>query len=264
MNYSQLIWFFIDNQVYKKLNSMIQLYSKKPIRILTEKDEIWFNAKDVYDSLQMVWRGGTGLRQEKRIPEKWIIQRGTETSGGLQNALYVNENALYKIAFTSKPKSEDTASKLDDFVNWVTDVIKEIRIHGKYELTSPIRIQKNFDIAYQKENSKRLNAKNYTEGGKGQTIEYNSKNILLHTGKTPTEIKQIGLDRGLKKSECQSAKEVVRKLRPDVAAGISFTDLLVNEDGLEHERAARISIKYGIPLFHALMDAGVKENRLIK
>ena len=177
--------------------------------------------------------------------------------------MYINENALYKIAFTSKPKDENVGKKLDEFVNWVTDVIKQIRVTGKYEITSPIRIQKNSDVTFQKENSKRLNSKNFIEGGKNQAIDYNRKNMIYHTGKTPTQIKEIGLQKGLKKSECTSAKEVVRKLNPELAAGISFTDSLVNEDGLQHEKAAKISLKYGLPLFHALMEAGISKERLI-
>lgn len=243
---------------------MIQIYSKKPIRVFNEDDNIWFNAKDVYDSLQISWRGRDSLCNEKKIPENWILERYSETSGGNQSCLYINENALYKLAFKSKPKNKELGEKLDDFVNWVTQVIKEIRINGKYELTSPIRIQRNSDVYFQKENSKRLNSKNYLEGGKEQAIDYNRKNMVLHTGKTPKEVKEIGLLKGLKKSECTSAKEVVRKLKPELAASISFTDSLVNEDGVEHEKAAKISLKYGIPLFAALMEAGVKQNRLIE
>jgi hypothetical protein len=59
-----------------------------------------------------------------------------------------------------------------------------------------------------------------------------------------------------------SGKEVVRRLRPEMAAGMSFTDSLVNEDGLQHEKAAKLSLEFGIPLFKALLDAGIKQNNL--
>lgn len=242
---------------------MIQIFNKKPISTEVENDVIYFNAKQVHEALTITWRGKQYLIDKIGVPEKHIITKGYNTVGGLQDSTFISEQAIYMIAFRSNPREKKAKEYLDMFVNWVTDVIREIRITGKYEITSPIRIQKNSDVSFQKENSKRLNSKNYLEGGKEQAIEYNTKNMLLHTGKTPKQVRQIGIDNGLKKSECTSAKEVVRKLKPELAASISLTDSLVNEDGVEHEKAARISLKYGIPLFAALMEAGVKQSRLI-
>jgi prophage antirepressor-like protein len=259
-----LITRYFKNEINEgKIGIMIQIYNKKPIATEIDNNIVYFNAKQVHEALTITWRGKKYLIDKIGIPESQIITKGYNTMGGLQDSTFVSEQAIYMIAFRSNPRKKEAKEYLDKFAIWVSEVIREIRIHGKYEINSPIRIQKNSDVYFQKENSKRLNSKNYIEGGKSQTIEYNTKNMLLHTGKTPVEIKHIGLEKGLKKSECQSAKEVVRKLRPDLAAGISFTDSLVNEDGIDHEKAARISIKYGIPLFHALMEAGVKQERLI-
>lgn len=51
-----------------------------------------------------------------------------ETPGGKQDINFLTEKGLYKLLFRSRKPIAN------QFQNWVCDVIKEIRIHGKYEL----------------------------------------------------------------------------------------------------------------------------------
>lgn len=241
---------------------MIQIYDNKPIEVLTDGVDAYFKAQEVFKSLDLQWRNtDTSLR--KRGVENAEIRRGINlmplNSDSIDNkdAVYISEVAMYRLAFRS---NKPDAVK---FTKWAAEVIKEIRQTGRYEITSPVNMIKHNDNKYQKNNSKKINSKNYIEGGADQTILYNRKNAVLHTGKTPAELKQIGLQRGLKKSECLSGKEVIRKLRPDIAASMSLTDSLVNEANFEHEKAAQISIEFGKPLFRALIEAGMNSNRLI-
>lgn len=240
---------------------MIQLYDNKPIEVLYSDGQAFFKAQEVFKALDLTWRNtDTSLRKRGVLDSD--IRRGINLmpidSQGLTNAdsVYISEIAMYKLVFRSnKPQAEK-------FTHWAATVIKEIREKGTYSLVSPIVMKKHFDESLQKENSKRINSLNYLEGGEKQTIDYNRKNMLLHTGKTPSEMKEIGLKNGLKKSQCTSGKEVVRRLKPELAAGMSFTDSLVNEDNLKHEKAAQISLELGVPLFKALIDAGVRQERL--
>jgi len=242
---------------------MIQIYENKPIEVLCDQNgNAFFKAQEIFKALDLTWRDTYSSLRSRGVDDN-DIRRGKNlipsNSEGItiHDAVYVSEIAMYKLAFRSnKPEA-------NKFTHWAASVIKELREKGTYSIASPILMQKHYSNEYQKDNSKKINSKNYLEGGAKQTIEYNLKNMELHTGKKPKEIKAIGLNKGLKKSECTSAKEVVRRLRPDLAAGMSFTDSLVNEDGIQHEKAAKLSLEFGVPLFKALLDAGVKQNRLI-
>lgn len=124
------------------------------------------------------------------------------------------------------------------------------------DLVNP-ELHKFLDIKIQKGYSKQINAKNFQEGGITKTVGYNFKNCVLHTGKTPAQIKKIGKDRGLKSKQTVSAKEVIRNLKPAVACSMSFTDKLVSEEGIEHEIAAKTAKDYATPLFEQLMKIGL-------
>lgn len=243
---------------------MIQIYENKPIEVLCDSEgNAFFKAQEVFKALGLTWRNTNESLRGRGIDDE-DVRRGVKLTPlnsqdiSIHDAVYVSEIAMYKLVFRSnKPEA-------NKFTHWAASVIKELREKGTYSISNPIVMQKHYLEEYQKDNSKKINSKNYIEGGTKQTIEYNTKNMILHTGKTPSEIKKIGLEKGLKKSECTSGKEVVRRLRPEMAAGMSFTDSLVNEDGLQHEKAAKLSLEFGIPLFKALLDAGIKQNRLIK
>jgi prophage antirepressor-like protein len=57
----------------------------------------------------------------------------TATSGGIQNVTFLTEKGLYKVLFKSRtPMAEQ-------FQNWVCDVIKELRLSGKYELEAEVK-----------------------------------------------------------------------------------------------------------------------------
>jgi prophage antirepressor-like protein len=241
---------------------MIQIYENKPIEVLCdEKGDAFFKAQEIFKALGLTWRDTDSSLRARGIDDD-DVKRGKKlmplNSVGItiHDAVYISEIAMYRLVFRSNK------SEANKFTHWAASVIKELREKGTYSIANPIVMKKHNSAECQKENSKKINSKNYIQGGVEQTVEYNKKNMVLHTGKTPSEIKQIGLERGLKKSECTSGKEVVRKLRPDIAAGMSFTDSLVNEDGIQHEKAAKLSLEFGIPLFKALLDAGIKQERL--
>jgi len=60
-----------------------------------------------------------------------------DTLGGQQEVTFLTEKGLYQILFTSrKPIAKQ-------FKNWVCNIIKEIRINGKYELNKQLEIKDN-------------------------------------------------------------------------------------------------------------------------
>jgi prophage antirepressor-like protein len=244
---------------------MIKLFEFQENAVRTEivNSEVWFNGKDIYDVLSMTWRGGNGLRNEKKIPEKWIMERGVETSGGLQSSIFISEHALYKIAFGSKPKKIEVANKLELFTQWVAELLVKLR-KGETMLVDAENedIKKHLDVSVQKGYSKKVNSLNFSNGGLTGTIDYNRKNCQLHTNKQPHEVVKIGKDFGLKSKQRTSAKEVIRNLKPELACSMSFTDKLVSENGIVHEVAAKTSLELAQPLFKKLMELGIKQKSL--
>lgn len=91
--------------------------------------EPWFVAKDVAMALDIDWSGKT----LKSIPEGWktmgsfpiYASEGDVT--GVRRTTFINESAMYKLAFRSnKPEA-------DRFVNWIAgEVLPSIRRTGSY------------------------------------------------------------------------------------------------------------------------------------
>lgn len=243
---------------------MIQLFEfqKKEIRTEIIGSDIWFSGQDIYSVLEMTWRGGNGLRKEKGIPESWITIRGVETSGGLQDMVFINEQAVYKIVFTSKPKTEHIRKSVEKFQIWIAETLVKLRQSVQNGNIEDFR--KHLYVETQKDYSKKINSKNFNSGGVEKTIEYNRKNCKLHTGKLPNEIISLGKSIGLKSNQRTSAKEVIRNIKPELACSMSFTDKLVCENGINHEEACKTSIQLAQPLFKKLMELGISSKQLEK
>lgn len=174
-----------------------------------------------------------------------------------QRIQLVTESAVYKLALASN------LEKAKPFRDWVaSEVLPSIRKHGYYSIanqTNEILIHTNISI--QKCNSKDINAKNYIEKGIESVIEYNRQSCLLHTGKTPHEIKAIGQKAGLKSADRNSAKEVLRHIKPELACGMSFTDSLVKE-GFDLKTVSELSLKCAVPLFQGMIEIGITPKEL--
>jgi hypothetical protein len=230
---------------------MIKLFEfeSKEVRTIQHDGKTWFSGQDVFSVLDLTWKGASNLLNERQISKKHILKKGYQTLGGLQEMTFIDEHALYKLAFRAQ-KSE-VAEK---FTEWVADML--VKINSFISKNDTLGLKHHLRLEVQKDFSKKVNAKNYTEGGVTQTIEYNVKNCVLHTNKTPTEIKHIGKAFGLKSKDTSSAKQVIRALKPEIACSMSLTDSLV-EDGVNHEAAAKVANGAGRILFKELMEIGV-------
>lgn len=243
---------------------MIQLFEENKIEVLSNSEGVFFKVQNVFKSLGLTWRNiptslnSRGILNDDLRKGIKLVPIGSNEEP--HNApVYISEIAMYQLAFRSnKPKAQE-------FTRWCANVIKTIRQTGKYEINSNgIEFKKHISTDVQKQHSKDINTKLLTEKGKEGMIEYNRKNCKLHTGKTPSELKEIGKGLGLKSKQRSSGKEVVRNIKPELGAAMSFTDGLVLDDNLEHEKAAGISLELAQPLFKALMDAGMSSKDIEK
>lgn len=102
------------------------LFNESEIRTAVDDNgEVWLCAKDVFESLDITWKGASGSL--KNTPEKWQGVCYLQTPGGTQEAIFLSEAAVYQTAFTSrKPEAVQ-------FANWVCEeVLPSIRKQGFY------------------------------------------------------------------------------------------------------------------------------------
>jgi len=172
-------------------------------------------------------------------------------SAKVQHFQLITESAVYKLALASN------LEKAKPFRDWVTsEVLPSIRKNGYYSIANQTeKMMIHTNVSIQKQNSKDVNKKHYIERGIESVIEYNRTSCLLHTGKTPHEIKEIGKTAGLKTIERNSAKEVLRHIKPEMACAMSFTDDLVKK-GFDLKTVSELSLKAAMPLFRGMIEIG--------
>lgn len=109
----------------------IQLFNFKDrqIRVVIIDNDPWFVAKDVCESLNIVWVGKKTLNS---LPNSWIRVGSFPTPQGNQDLVIISEAGMYKFAFRSNKE------EAEEFTNFVAgDVLPTLRKTGKYELTPP-------------------------------------------------------------------------------------------------------------------------------
>lgn len=108
---------------FKTLPNPFQFTNLDVRTAVDEHGEVWFCAKDVCLALEITWSGGS--KTLSNMPTTWQGIFSEKTPGGVQELVFVNEPALYKMIFRSnKPAAEQ-------FANWVCEeVLPSIRKNG--------------------------------------------------------------------------------------------------------------------------------------
>lgn len=230
-------------------------YEHKKIRTIFAHGEVWFVAKDTVEALGITWFGSDTLVSIK--PEWIMTQELPDSLGRPQKTVFINESAVYKMAFRSrKPEAER-------FTDWIAgEVIPQIRKTGKYvpNAQGVLQLSQHTNTEVQKIMSKTVNAHNNSLGGREEIISYNVKNCREHTGKMPFQIVEFGKREGLKSKERSSAKEVLRKLEPESACSMSLADNLVSE-GFEPEKVWEVT-KGAKRVFKGMLELGATPKEL--
>lgn len=144
----------------------------------------------------------------------------------LRNAYFRQREALRAIAAAHNPESQ-------------------ILLHTKRDV--------------QIKNSKEINTYFYENGGTDSIKEYNTKSCKLHSGMYPKQLKEIAKKHGLKAKQMTSGKEVLRHLKPEIAACMSLTDDLCKMGG-KLEEMVPIS-KSAEPVFVKMLELGMLNRR---
>jgi prophage antirepressor-like protein len=169
----------------------------------------------------------------------------------------LTESGMYKLALASN------FEKARPFRDWIaSEILPSIRKKGYYSIADQKEtILLHTNVSIQKQSSRDINAKHFIERGIEAVIEYNRNSCLLHTGKTPNEIKKIAKDAGMPSITRTSAKEVLRHTKPELACAMSFTDDLVKK-GFDLKTVSELSLKCAVPLFQGMIELGIKPKEL--
>lgn len=113
----------IQNQSNKGTCSSY-LFGNHEVRVhIDSSRNLWFAAKDVADALEITWSGHT----LSKIPEGWKLMVKLTTSFGAKDTTFINEAAVYKLAFRSNKEQAER------FTEWVaSEVLPQIRKTGEY------------------------------------------------------------------------------------------------------------------------------------
>ena len=167
------------------------------VRTAIINNEPYFMLADVCRVLDI--KDNTTAR--RRLSEKGVHSMRTLTNGGEQQATFINESNLYKLAFTSRKK------EAEEFTEWVTsEVLPSIRKHGGYltpakieeVLSNPDTIIK-LATELKQERAKRIEHEQKIEADKpkvlfAEAVETAKSSILV--GELAKLIKQNGIDIG--------------------------------------------------------------------
>ena len=103
-----------------------------------------------------------------------------DTLGGSQQVTFLTEKGLYKVLFKSrKPIAEK-------FQNWVCEVIKEIRLHGLYDLQKALDQAKTETVQVEKEYDHKLQKQKALEREKVLLAQYGTIGDIVYIVKVKT------------------------------------------------------------------------------
>lgn len=135
-----------------------------------------------------------------------------------------------------------------------------VKIYFRAKNKGILQIELHTNERVQKDMSKAVNAHNYYKGGVDSIINYNIDSCIAHTGRTPKQIKSVGKINNLPSKKCQSAKEVLRALNPEIACCMSLADNLVDNGG-EVQDVFKIT-KQADKIFKGILQLGLKPAEL--
>ena len=122
-------------------NLLVKQFQDLNINIYGTYEDPLFKAKDIGDLL--------GIDQIRKTIQNLddddkILQPGNSITG-LKEQYFLTENGLYEVLFTSR---KEIAKQ---FKKWVYQVIKEIRLKGKYDLEEKLQLKEQEKQQYQQQ-----------------------------------------------------------------------------------------------------------------
>lgn len=161
----------------------------------------------------------------------WVGQNVPTVKGGSTTKIFWTKKGVIRLGFFVK------SQKAKQFRDWAEDLILKV-IDRPVEKLSELAEHVKREVQVQ--NSKDVNAYLFGNWDRETLIDYNRANCRMVSGFSPSELRRIGRDRGLKSKQYASGKEVLRALKPELAAQMSINDDLV-QSGVKLTEANSLS-----------------------
>jgi Rha family phage regulatory protein len=181
-----------------------------------------------------------------------VVQLGSKTQNNRKFIMNRDGFSLLIMGFTGK---KAFAFKLD-FIAAFNEMEQKLKMLAAQQAV----LSKHTARPVQIQNSKDVNAYQYTIGGTESVQEYNRENCKLVSGFTPSELRKQAKAAGIKSKFRTSGKEVLRNTKPELACILSLNDDLVKH-GASLEQAVSIT-KPTAPLFSLMISLGMSPAEL--
>lgn len=201
-NNFQIEFEVINGQVFANATAMCQAFGKRPSHWLELE-----NTKRYISALQEAVSEKTALVETR--------------NGGANPGTWIHQRLILKLS-----------SWLDvNLELWCDERIMELLKTGKVELNPKrdgiAQIEQHTYRPVQIQSAKAANHYAFTkQNGKEDAMAWHRKNCFYFTGKTPFELKQWAIKNNVPSKDRTSGKEIIRKFRPDKAAGVSIADFI--------------------------------------
>jgi hypothetical protein len=161
----------------------------------------------------------------------YVSQNVTIANGGQKPKIYWTKRGVITLGFFI------TSEKARQFRQWAEDLILKVLERPVDKIES---LEQHTKREVQVQNSKDINRYLFKNWDRETLIEYNRKNCQMVSGYLPSELRKIGRANGLKSTQYNSGKEVLRNMRPELAAQMSLNDDLV-QNGVRLTEANSLS-----------------------
>jgi Prophage antirepressor len=205
------------------------------LEVVPDKSHEWLldsaMVADGYGITESALRKQKGRNAEDLIEGKHWVGQNVPTSSGVQNKTFWTKKGVIRLGFFVK------SEKAKQFRDWAEDLILKGLERPVDKMESLAQHTKR-DVQVQ--NSKGVNSYLFQNWDRETLIEYNRRNCQLVSGYLPSDLKRIGKANGLKSTQYSSGKEVLRNLKPELAAQMSLNDDLV-QSGVKLTEANSLS-----------------------
>lgn len=194
------------------------------LEVIPDKDHEWLLESalvaDGYDVTTANIRK-TKSRNEDEFEEgrHYVVQ--IVTIGNLtKNKVFWTKRGVINLGFFIR------SEKAKQFRRWAEDLILKVLERPVDNLKT---LEQHTKRDVQVQNSKDVNSYLFKNWDVETLIDYNRQNCRIVSGHSPSELKVMGKKSGLKSTQCSSGKEVLRNIKPAMAAQMSLNDDLVQK-----------------------------------
>lgn len=217
------------------------------LEVIPDKSHEWLldsaMVADGYGITESALRKQKSRNAEDLKEGKHWVGQNVPTSSGVQNKTFWTKKGVIRLGFFVK------SEKAKQFRDWAEDLILRVLDRPVDKIES---LAEHTKREVQVQNSKDVNGYLFKNWDRETLIEYNRRNCQIVSGYSPSELRKIGKANGLKSIQYNSGKEVLRNLKPELAAQMSINDDLV-QSGVKLTEANSLSAPC-VPLLSKMVE----------